>query len=380
MRRNILILGHSYATQFIDVYNQYTRLFDPTQYHVTIAYLTGTENEEVRKRTLADDILFLNVPKKSIRGLKINPIRQLLKLCKERQFQLVICHRYKPSYIMMWVAQFYRIPALLFVMHELGTLSPLPRRLLIASLYRRNMIFAGVSDAVRNDMRQSILRVPQDRVVTLYNVIDVELTEPQLYSRNEAQSRLNLPNDAFIFGHLARLVPNKDQESLINAFALMKPHCPGAKLIIIGNGILEDQLKKQVNALHLENDILFTGYLSSGFRYMKAFDCFVLSSVQEAFGRVLLEAMIARCPIIATQANGIPEVMGNTGTLTEPRNVNALAQAMQTFYQLTATERQQLSDTAYQHLLAHYAIPSFQHTFWNLPLMKTLALTNMEAC
>ena len=99
MRKHILILGHNDVTQFIDIYNQYTRLFDKNKYEVTVLYLTGEPNEEVKAHTytLAENVIFLNVTKKSIRTLKIAAIKKLLTLCREKQFQMVICHRYKPS-------------------------------------------------------------------------------------------------------------------------------------------------------------------------------------------------------------------------------------------------------------------------------------------
>ncbi len=372
MRKNILIFGHNYATQFVDIFNQYACLFDRQKYHVTIAYLTGKPDEDIRARTLADEVLFLEAPKSSLRGLKIGQIKQLFKLCHERNFEIVVCHRYKPTYIMLWVAQMIKIPALIFVMHELNTMASINRRLLIAALYRKNMIFAGVSNAVRDDIRKHIWRVPQENVVTLYNVIDVPLTEPQLLSREAARKALQLDPTEFVFGHVARLVPNKDQQSLLRAFAAAKKKGAEAKLIIIGNGFLEGELKQLVGILGLKQDVIFTGYLSAGFSYMRAFDCFVLSSTQEAFGRVLLEAMIAHCPIIATRTNGIPEVVGRAGTLVTPRATDELAAAMLRMYQLSTEDRQRIADNAYLHMQENFSLPIFERTFWQLPLIENL--------
>src|SRR5690348_9512047 len=110
MRKNILILGHNDATQFIDIYNQYTRLFDKEKFVVTVAYLTGAPNEETRGRTIAEHVIFLDIPKQQVRMLKIGAIRKLLALTRENKYQLVICHRYKPTYVMMWVNLFHHIP------------------------------------------------------------------------------------------------------------------------------------------------------------------------------------------------------------------------------------------------------------------------------
>lgn len=372
MRKNVLILGHDYTTQFVDVFNQYTRLFDTDKFIVTVAYLTGEPDEEVRERTLAENVLFLNVSKKSIRSLKINAIKTLLALTREKQFQIVICHRYKPAYIMMWVAQFCKIPVLISTMHELRTMTSIKRKCLIACLARKNMLFAGVSNAVRDDLAKSLWFVPRKRILTLYNVVDVGLTEPQFLTKEAARDSLNLSKDDFVFGNLGRLVKNKDQTSLIQAFAQIKPQCPRAKLMIVGSGELETTLKQLVESLGLTNDVIFTGFLTTGFRYMKAFNCFVLSSTQEAFGRVLLEAMLAKLPIIATRVNGIPEVMGKTGTLVEAKDVSGLAEAMQKIYALSWPERAVLGDKAYNNALDSFSIPIFQQAFWQLPLLKSL--------
>lgn len=373
MRKAVLILGHNYATQFIDIYNQYTRLFDPDKFSVTVAYLTGAPDEAIKQRTHAEQVLFLDLPKNSIRYLKIKPIQQLLKLCRENQFQIVICHRYKPSYIMLWVSKFHRIPAMIFVMHELGTMNSFGRQCLTALLNRKNMLFAGVSNAVRDDMRKHLWGVPKNRIVTLYNMIDVEFTEPQLLSRDEARRQLQLSDDSFVFATIARLVPNKDHKNLIRAFSLAKKVCPSIKLLLIGDGHLEAKLKAQVKSSHLENDILFTGFLPYGFRYMRGFDCFVLSSTQEAFGRVLLEAMIAKLPMIATRAHGIPEVVGDVGKIVSPKDPVAFAEAMKEVYFSSQALRDISGEKAYQRALQHFSIPNFHQQFWNLPLVKAFA-------
>lgn len=371
MRKNVLILGHNDATQFIDIFNQYTRLFDPAKYAVTVAYLTGKEDETSRERTIAEEVIFLEVPKKKVRGFKVSAIRQLLKLTREKNFDIVICHRYKPIYIMMWVARFHNIPALICVMHELRTMTAIGRRLLAAALWNKNTYFAGVSNAVRDDLRQSLWRIPPSHIVTLYNVIDAELTEPQLLSRDEARRELNLTDDDFVFGNIGRLARNKDQSTLLQALTIIKPYCPNAKLIIMGEGELQSQLEHQIDDNDLKKSVVLAGFVPNAFKYIKAFDGFVLSSIQEAFGRVLIEAMLARCPIIATSVNGIPEVMGNVGFVIQPSDATALAQAMRKLYKLTDSERESMIIEAYQHMLDSFSIPAFNQQFWQLPLLQS---------
>lgn len=372
MRKNILIFGHSDATQFVDIYNQYTQIFDKAAYKVTVALLTGKPTDDVKQRLIAEEVIFLETSKKSIRGLKIKPIKQLRALCKEKQFEIVICHRYKPSYIMMWVAQCCNIGALIFVMHELRTMSSINRRLLIATLQRKNMIFAGVSNAVRDDMRKDLWFIPKERVVTLYNTLDVAASQSVLFPRHEARAKLNLADDAIVFGNIARLSHNKDQHTLIHAFSLIKPYCPKAKLIIMGDGELEKILREQIQQDGLQLDVILTGFLPAAYRYMYAFDCLVLSSIQEAFGRVLIEAMIANVPVIATRVNGIPEVMGNTGILIDPRNAMQLAEAMKRIDALSPEERHTFGKAGHARVQQYFSIPAFYQQFWQLPVLNAL--------
>jgi glycosyltransferase involved in cell wall biosynthesis len=372
MRKNILIFGHGYATQFIDISNQYTKLFDQNKYEITVAYLVGEPNEEVRKKHLADHVIFLNNPKKSTRGLKLQAIKKMLQLQREKQFQIVVCHRYKPTYIMLWVSLFQKIPVLFSVMHELGTMKNISRKLLVATLAKDNIVFAGVSNAVRDDIRKDIWRIPNNRVITLYNMIDIDLTEPQLLSKEAAREALNLASDTFVFGTLGRLVINKDQKTLLAAFAKIKPHCPNAKLIILGEGQLRKDLEAQIKALNLTHDVILTGHLADGFCYMKAFDSYISSSTQEAFGRVLLEAMIAKIPIIATRVNGVPEVIGDAGILIDARNDTQLAGKMLALYQLSNEDRTTLGEKGYARATKNFSLQCFNDLFWNLSVIKKL--------
>jgi len=371
MRKNILIFGYNYGTQFVDINNQYSKLFDKNKFEVTIVYLVGEEKEDIRKRHTAEQVVFLNSPKKSVRGLKVHAIKSMLALCREKKFDKVICHRYKPTYIMLLIARFIPIPAIIAVMHEFNTLNTVPRKILIALLAQKNILFAGVSNAVRDNLRKTLWGVPPEHIITLYNMIDIDLAVSQLLSREEARQQLGLPLDAFVFGNTGRLVPNKDQATLIQAFSMIKNQCPQAKLIILGDGALEENLRALTQTLKLENEIIFTGYVPNANRFMKAFDIFISSSTQEAFGLVLIEAMAAKIPVIATRTDGMPEVIGESGVLTEPRNPDAIALEMQKAYHLDAHSLANWGLKGYHRANDHFSQKRFNEIFWQLPLIQS---------
>lgn len=366
--RRVLIFNHSYPVQFVDIANQYARLFKEEGDEVTAVYLTGKPDEGVREKTLANEVIFMDCPTRVTRGLKLSAIRKMLQLQREKSFDVVICHRYKPTYIMLWVACFFRIPTFISVMHELGTFRHFARKLLLACLAPKSLILAGVSNAVRDDLRRSVWRLPPGRVLTLYNMIDVELTEPRLYGREEARKKLELAPEDFVFGTVGRLAKNKDQKTLIEAFSRVKVTCPEAKLIILGDGQLEAELKQQVRSLNLSQDIIFAGFVPDGFRYMKAFDVYVSSSIQEAFGRVLLEAMVARVPTIATRVNGMPEVLGDTGLIVDPSDPEQLAGALRKAYELSPQHRADWGDREYHRATQEFSIPRFSEVMGRILL------------
>jgi glycosyltransferase involved in cell wall biosynthesis len=358
-RKKILILMHNYATQFIDIANQYVKAFDPKNYCVMVAYLSGTPNEAVKVKTLAEKVVFLDCSKRNIRGIKISPIRKLIRLQDQEKFSLVICHRYKPIYVMLWVAQFRRIPGLIFTMHAMKTLDFLSRRLLIALLARKNMYFAGVSTAVRDDLRRHIWRVPSNRVITLYNCIDVSASEAQLLSRRQARQFFNLPEDALVFGTIGRIAPEKDQKNLIRSFIEVKKQLPDAKLMIIGDGPPEAELRELTSKMRFAKDVYFPGFIPGAMRYLKALDVFILCSVKEAFGRVLLEAMVAKVPVIGTLTNGIPEVIGKAGMLVGAGDSMALAKAMTSLGIQTPEVR----------VVENFSTLRFSEEFWRVPIV-----------
>lgn len=369
-RKNILILMHNYALQFIDIANQYVKLFDPDKFKVTVAYLSGKPDEAARAKTLAEEVLFLNCSKRDIRGVKIRAIQKLVALCRERKFSLVISHRYKPIYVMLWAAQFCQIPALIFVMHAMKTLDFISRRLLIAGLIRENMYFAGVSNAVRDDLRRKLWRIPQERIITLYNSIDMHITEEKLLSRKAARDHFNLTDDTILIGTIGRLAPEKDQQNMIRAFAKTKQQFPQAKLILIGDGPLEQDLKKLTEQLQLQQDVIFAGFIPDALRYLRAYDIFILCSIKEAFGRVLIEAMTAKVSVIGTRTNGIPEVVEGAGIVVEARDADKLSAAMSQIAQQTLTERNQQGEKAYAHVKNNFSLERFNENFWQLPLIK----------
>jgi glycosyltransferase involved in cell wall biosynthesis len=226
--RWILQLCHGYSGPFLDIARQYAVLFRGTPFKVLTVYLTGTPSEEARTGSASDEVMFLDYSSKAIRGLKLGAIRAIRKIAASRDFAMVIAHRFKPIYVACLAT---KLPVI-GVHHAFGDYDR-PQRRWFAHLFCQRLALLGVSNAVREDIREHLPNWAPERIETLYNRLDVESVKAQLLSRDEARDKLGLPQDATIIANVGRLHPDKDQATLVEGFAKALPELPGCTLLTI---------------------------------------------------------------------------------------------------------------------------------------------------
>lgn len=317
----VLQFSHGYDGPFLDCSRQYAVLFKDTDYKVCTVYLTGKPSDEVVQGSASDEVIFLNYSSKQVRGLKLAAIKDFKKIVASRNFKFCIAHRFKPIYIALLGS---KLPVI-GVHHAFGDYKRRSRQWL-ANHFRDRLRLLGVSNAVRDDMRACLPKFKPEHIETLYNRIDVEAVQAEQVSREEAREFLDLPLDAWIVGNVGRLHPDKDQTTLIKGFAKALPELPeGSLLAIMGSGRLEQQLKQLAVDLDVADSVRFLGQVPNGRRYFKAFDLFALTSDHEPFGMVLLEAMAAGVPVIATDCGGAKEVVSEPECLFELGDVDELS-------------------------------------------------------
>lgn len=129
---------------------------------------------------------------------------------------------------------------------------------------------------------------------------------------------------------IAELHERKGLRFLIEAFANLHAKNPKIKLGIVGEGPERSNLEAQIKELKMEDHIKLNGRKKEIPQILKAADIFVLPSRREAFGLVILEAMISKLPVIASRTGGIPEIIesGKNGFLTEPEDSASLEKFM----------------------------------------------------
>lgn len=153
-----------------------------------------------------------------------------------------------------------------------------------------------------------------------------------LLSREEARKRL-LPESkrAFWVGTIAELHPIKGIPILVEAYEHFAPDFPNSELLLIGEGQERSKLEEQIRLEGVSGTTSLLGHVEEAYRYLLAFDIFVLPSRSEGLPYVLLEAGSAGCPVIATDVGGIPEIIvdGETGILVPYGDRSALTEALE---------------------------------------------------
>lgn len=320
----VLQFCHSYDGPFLDCARQYAALFVGTPYKVCTVYLIGAPSDEVVRGSASDEVIFLGYGSRELRGLKLGAMRRLRRIVGGRDFRLCIAHRFKPIHIALFAT---RLPVV-GVIHAFGVFERRMRRWLV-DRFRSRLLLLGVSDAVRDDIRAHFPAWESDRIRTLHNRIDIEAVQAGQVSRTAAREHLGLPQDAWVVGNVGRLHPDKDQATLIRAFAKALPRLPrGSLLAIMGSGRLEAELRRLAAELGIAGQVCFLGQVPEGRRYFKAFDVFALSSDHEPFGMVLLEAMAAGVPVICSNCGGGREVVEGVGRVFPLGDAAALADVL----------------------------------------------------
>lgn len=209
-------------------------------------------------------------------------------------------------------------------------------------IYRHNA--KGVLAVAEHSKKYLISKnVPNEKIITIHN----GLAPRPDHDKIPARADVDLDKDDFVIGVASRLDPVKGIKYLIEAFARVVDKLPHARLLVLGRGTIEEELKQQCVQLGVANTVRFVGYQDNVDAWLELFDLFVLPSLAEYHSIGLLEAMRAGKAIVATTVGGNPESVQHEkhALLVPPANSEALEQAL---YRLAgdAELRKQLGESA----------------------------------
>lgn len=253
-------------------------------------------------------------------------------------FHLIHSHGEFADLAAIALRRHYRAQALVRTVHNEREWSKRPLFGTIFTNFLYPFTFAeelGVAQTVVDNLNQRPLaRLAGHSAQVAYNALDVQRFTQ--HNTTVARATLGIPEDAYVIGSLGRLRPQKGYHIWLTAAAQVRETIPSAHFLLIGDGELRPQLEQQARQLGLQDVVTFLGPRHDVEAIFPVMDLFVSSSLWEGLPTVILEAMAATRPVVATAVAGTRELVveGQTGRLVAADDPVALAAAIVQSYQI----------------------------------------------
>jgi len=237
----------------------------------------------------------------------------------------------------------YQIPLLMsrkgmiLTVHDLSFLkeddiftksSSLYKKFVLPSSLKKADRIIAVSENTKKDILKYFPSINENKIVVIYEGTRFDDSKIYKYS-TDVLLKYNI-KDPYIL-YVGTIEPRKNIVNIIRAFKTIVAKNPNIKLVIVGKkGWLYDEIFNEVRNLSLENNIIFTGYVSDEDlpAFYKNAILFIYPSKYEGFGLPPLEAMSFGCPVITSNISSLPEVVGDAGILVNPGSVEEISDAM----------------------------------------------------
>ncbi|MFH1690675.1 MAG: glycosyltransferase [Candidatus Eisenbacteria bacterium] len=254
----------------------------------------------------------------------LGAIFRLARIVRRGRFDVVHNHNFAALAAGLPASVLGRARAVIRTEHNvLRTRGPARHYVSRAAALREDAQIA-VSDAVRR-AHTDCGRIRPGRFVTVLNGVDEERLAPSA-DRASVRRQLGLPDDAVVCLNVGSLTEQKNRRTLLDAAARLTD-IDELRLLVVGSGPEEEELRGRVNELGLSGRVLLLGQRLDVPDLLAASDIFVLSSDWEGLPITILEAMAAGVPCVATAVGGVPEALtdGVNGLTVEPGDPEALA-------------------------------------------------------
>jgi len=254
----------------------------------------------------------------------------LYQLLWKGNYDLVHTHLIHADLYGTLAAKLARVPIILSTKHNDDAFRRHP---FLAFLDRLASKFANKVIVISNSLRRFFVEVEgldSGKIIRIYYGLDAAELGVHKLGGSSVREEFGIAADAPLVGIIARLDPQKGHAYLLTAFAKVAEALPGARLLVVGDGHLRRDLERRARELGIAHQAIFTGWRDDVPCIMAGIDLLVAPSLWEGFGLVLLEAMVAGRPIVASRVSAIPEVVadGETGILVPPKDPQALAEAI----------------------------------------------------
>lgn len=251
---------------------------------------------------------------------------QIASLCRKHRYTIAHLHSAHALALGLWAKLFYpglRLIAARRVDFHLRK-NPLSR-------YKYNTQRLDKIVCISNGI-QKVLRMeglPESRLVTIHSGVDLKKFD-HVTPPHDFKKHLGIPEGHILVGTVAAISKHKDYPNLLHAAKDILECTDNVSFCAVGDGPDKKEIHALARRLGLGSRFVFTGFRNDVGNFLKSFDIFVLSSIQEGLGTSILDAQGVGLPVVACDTGGIPEVVldNENGLLVPPRTSKALSEAI----------------------------------------------------
>jgi glycosyltransferase involved in cell wall biosynthesis len=337
------------------------------KYEVFLIYFKGTNHHKNNLLSRGVKVFKVNFLNKNV-FLFIIKFFEVLKIYNQIKPNIVHCHLWLSEFYGVFLKLIYRKSFLLIVTKHLDSF-------ILEGSFGKNIFFRGVflekiifyyanhiifiSKAVKKIFLHKIKIKKKKYSVIYYGVNFKKFININRKKIENLRKKLNIDKKIIVLGCVARHVEQKSLDIVLKSFFLFVKKNPEikAKLIMIGRGHLENNLKQLANNLKISDKVIWIRNTNNIQLYYNIFNIFCLSSKYEGLGLVLLESLASGVPVLATRSGAIPEIVKNNfnGFLIETSDCqNELKNILINYAQLNDEKKAQLKINAFNTWNEHY--------------------------
>lgn len=278
----------------------------------------------------------LSVERKN-RALPLLAARRLAKLIDEEQVDIIHLHWTKDIPLAAFAKAFAQRKPMLVSTRQMQITRP-KRDFYHNFLYRQIDLNITITEALADDMRGFLNPAYAERVVPLYYGVAAPKEFLSAEARQALRDELGISPSTFLVGLVGRIKHYKGQHLLVEAVGKALQQGEDVAALIVGHAMEQEylaELKRQVQENGWQGRILFRDFVEQPQRLMQACDAMALTTVEETFGLVLVEAMRAGVAVIGSDRGGVPEIIdhGKTGLLFRSTDGEDLYRQLQRLWQ-----------------------------------------------
>ena len=324
----------------------------------------------------SDEVIDINYEKiiKYPSSLKYSflPLFELKRFIKENEINYLHCHLFR-SQVFGWLLKTIYYPEITLIFHEHGQafgsetnffVEVLIFRMFLRITKRNIDAFLAVSDATKRKLKKYI-QIRDEKIHVIPNYIDFKTFKSNKdRSEDGLRKKLGIDENDFVIGFAGRLVERKGWELFIRV-AHQLNEIIKVKYIVSGDGPDRDKLLGLIDKLQLKRSFHYLGYSTNMPEFYEALDCFVIPSQWEPFGIVALEAQALEVVVIASDIEGLNEIISHkvNGLLFRKQDPVDLLEKIMMIYN-NATLREELRTNALNNL-KQYSLDNYMVALMN---------------